>query len=608
MGLFENFPYTNFHRTNLDWLMQKTKENSAALDDLPETITETVLDMASEGLLPIPESYWRNVQDFIDEPLTGDNLGAAFQAAADKGEYCLYIPAGQYINPRIKITSETHVKCYPGVEILVNQAQSDHVITATNTVLTWEGGLFRITNGVADNVLLNNGGFNTAVFYLSGCRDSVISGCSCDRNKLPRFVGMLNCVHCYIRMLTIRNQLGAAIYLGDTCQDITVEHNTFTNIDKAVDAVSSSLYDYCYAVYTGVSGTDFVVPANNLIYRNNFISDSEDCGLDSHGAQNVIIENNRILNTVNAITAYNDNARNRRPAGWVMCNIRIANNYCVSTKDIPSGTAYPHPYIFVGASNIYSELLDNPYIPGSYGTPYDFADCEICNNYIDTVNSGAGATYSREIIYAAGSKNLNIHDNTFRCHSVNIPFKPARALSFRFENNTVIEPYANPITAEGSSGEIASNTGFTILSAPSALAVIETDGRIANPTLARRGLYFESFNSTAAVLKGVEIGKHPNQGSGSIIAAAVSFTVQVADGICRITAMPVAGDAQTVRRWMIPEGTALSLTAGGQSYNVYVGPYVSNNSFYILDAAGAINTSPNGNGSFDFRTLTRTTV
>lgn len=38
MGLFEQFPYTNFHELNLDWILTKIKEFQTRLDEFQDTI------------------------------------------------------------------------------------------------------------------------------------------------------------------------------------------------------------------------------------------------------------------------------------------------------------------------------------------------------------------------------------------------------------------------------------------------------------------------------------------------------------------------------------------------------------------------------------------
>ena len=42
MGLFEQFPYTNFHELNLDWVIQKVQDFDAQLQNIDAQITNIV--------------------------------------------------------------------------------------------------------------------------------------------------------------------------------------------------------------------------------------------------------------------------------------------------------------------------------------------------------------------------------------------------------------------------------------------------------------------------------------------------------------------------------------------------------------------------------------
>lgn len=42
MGLFEQFPYTNFHELNLDWVIQKVQDFDAELQNIDAQITNIV--------------------------------------------------------------------------------------------------------------------------------------------------------------------------------------------------------------------------------------------------------------------------------------------------------------------------------------------------------------------------------------------------------------------------------------------------------------------------------------------------------------------------------------------------------------------------------------
>lgn len=47
MGLFEQFPYTNFHELNLNWMLQKIKEFKSDLDNIDSEITNIVQEYLS---------------------------------------------------------------------------------------------------------------------------------------------------------------------------------------------------------------------------------------------------------------------------------------------------------------------------------------------------------------------------------------------------------------------------------------------------------------------------------------------------------------------------------------------------------------------------------
>lgn len=46
MGVFEQFPYTNFHDLNLDWIIKKVKDlDNKVNDDLDQIITDRVTEL-----------------------------------------------------------------------------------------------------------------------------------------------------------------------------------------------------------------------------------------------------------------------------------------------------------------------------------------------------------------------------------------------------------------------------------------------------------------------------------------------------------------------------------------------------------------------------------
>lgn len=83
MGLYEHFPYTNFHELNLDWMLAKIKSIEAALGNLdPDSIKEAVYEYIREH----PDVFPFVTPQLFDAHANGrDDDSAAIQAAVDAG-------------------------------------------------------------------------------------------------------------------------------------------------------------------------------------------------------------------------------------------------------------------------------------------------------------------------------------------------------------------------------------------------------------------------------------------------------------------------------------------------------------------------------------------
>lgn len=71
MAVFENFPYTNFHEINLDWVISKVTEYVAKFDDLEDFVNKTVEEqnaLIEQALIEISEGM-QELRDYITENL-----------------------------------------------------------------------------------------------------------------------------------------------------------------------------------------------------------------------------------------------------------------------------------------------------------------------------------------------------------------------------------------------------------------------------------------------------------------------------------------------------------------------------------------------------------
>lgn len=122
MGLFEHFPYTNFHGLNLDWLLAKYKE----LDGDVKALKEYVSTFVDDQLVPIVEAKLdemvengeldeilrrMEVIDYVTPQMygaVGDGLTddtEAFQAAVDSGKAVCLLMTSMY-----KLTDTIHLR------------------------------------------------------------------------------------------------------------------------------------------------------------------------------------------------------------------------------------------------------------------------------------------------------------------------------------------------------------------------------------------------------------------------------------------------------------------------------------------------------------------
>lgn len=107
MGLFEQFPYTNFHEMNLDWLLKIVKEIAGKVDSLETDIDHAIIDAINNGefdsiIDQILFNEKLSVYDtFADIPTTGLASGdlvmtRGFYAKGDGGEALYQVESGYY--------------------------------------------------------------------------------------------------------------------------------------------------------------------------------------------------------------------------------------------------------------------------------------------------------------------------------------------------------------------------------------------------------------------------------------------------------------------------------------------------------------------------------
>lgn len=544
------YPWGNTQQLNLNWILQQIKE-----------IRET---LPKEN----PQYSVINIADEILEPLSSDNFETAFFYALAKSSY-IYIPAGEY-STHIELTQDCTI--FLDENCHLTPIDDRTIFYAQNCSFNLYGGT--LTCGEDDNSRTRT---NYYLVYLQNCSNCEIKGVKSPYSKTSGVFWVDACTSVIFENCAFSNMLRAAIFFADNCKNVTVRNCYFNGSHPIAGQ------DYCYFVYTGVkSNSSRATPCENLIYENNYCIDSDDCGLDTHGATNVTIRGNVVLQTVCAITAYNDNARANRPAGWTMLNVLIENNYCKSDKTIPVGSAYPHPFLFLGASNTNKKSE----YPTDYGTYNDYDNCVIRNNYFETANNFS----SGSIYLSQTTRNLTFDSNTINLIGIataDIYFK--RSFMFKFINNNVIGKRLK-LTVSHGCGQIRDNIGIRLDYSNSYVSYYYgtdiTQGYVAPPTVKMGDLFYASSELRQCTSYGLR--------ERLTYADAIRvFNITVADGI-----------ATCDDNVYIPD-LALSLT-GDSSINAYITDVLDYESFSIRNASG--NPVPDGNYVATIRDHTFTAV
>lgn len=411
------------------------------------------------------------------------------------------------------------------------------------------------------------------MIHLDECHDSCIENIFCTHSKHSAVIRLYNTENVIIQNCTFEHVLNSAIRIVDSCNNTTVRNCTIKYSRYAYNNY------YCYAVYTGIQNMDTAigtVPPDNLIYENNYVYDTEDSGLDTHGATNVIIRNNKILQTVCAITAYNDGSRVNRPSGWRMRNVLIENNYCESNKANDASTGFPHPFIFVGSTN--DATTDDDTSSKSGKANYDdFINCVLRNNYIKSPNDVRIITLSTVATNVKIENNYIYQDGS----STNSVIYGVHTIGLRILNNTFRRNNSSYCTYSLHHGyaEISGNTGLLVN----------------DPSFSQLNrIYGEDVHMRLSVRCGtvMRVGDIINNGSGTKLYSPVNFigsridtsrytntdklnlTVDVIDNICYMK----NGELN----YLLPDlGIKMTNNSTSQVINAYVVTLLSFDSFKV---------------------------
>lgn len=344
MGLFDQFPYTNFHELNLDWIINEMKKLREDFDSLPDSIIEKLIANFRLG-------------NFINVKLLGakgDGVSddtSIIQKAIDKFK-AVYIPAGTY-----KITT-----------LFIN---TDNTILGENADSTILNGIVK-TAGYDENTDSNNAG---------GVHDAILCNLSIIHGGL-RMYGYRNLLsHVYIHKCDIGLISEWATYLGGVAEtdegnvgfmETIVDKCRFYNNGKGViwKGPHDSIFHDCWFYLNGdalsLEKSEKYTATASIINNSHFYANSKTACVDNAGCYlfNTQIESTG-FNNANGIDVC---ALNLASGGSRVVNCFIfSNTVGVSLKMLSSDNYINDCFLFNNATalecrgqrNDFSVLLRN---------------------------------------------------------------------------------------------------------------------------------------------------------------------------------------------------------------------------------------------------------
>lgn len=357
MGLFEHFPYTNFHELNLGWLVEEVKKLSDEmgqydvhmeelvdqwLTDHPEYVT-TVVD----GSLTLPKFAESLKQLTVNGYVTPEMFGAegdgvaddtqAVQDALDDGKPVYF--AGTYKVTAALTAGDSYLFgrgkiAYAGSYIRNLLSITGKCLMKDITIDGNDACAIAVMVVQTDNAIIKN-------VSISNCKNIATDPCSCSGLAIAECdnADISDCTITNISRVTtlpgVHSSTGIAVYAHN---NVVIHGCHIENIHSTVES------EECDGIYCAYLST----PVENMayIYGNTII----DCTgrFVKTQAKEAIIDGNKCINSV-AFTA----TRYFQPFSQQLGNFRITNNF------VNLGSSYERVYthiISAAMSNLCSDL------------------------------------------------------------------------------------------------------------------------------------------------------------------------------------------------------------------------------------------------------------
>lgn len=258
MGVFENIPYTNFHETNLEWVVNKIKSLEKDWSSLPENLKDYVYEYLDEHPEFFENGFYITPQKYgaVGDGVHDDTLAFQTMAAACTEKSFVVIPKGAYLLTA-DVFCNVDVKSNEGVFI------NKHFITQNNKDV-----MFAQSNMQGVKIVDINSGYTVQAFCYNKNDDVYYLGTASPDDNTQVIITLDNRLNkisettltepaLHLNTLTydsVNNRLLTIRSGGHDILEINLTNGTVSQLVRLDDFNSGMIYDDALNLFVGVNG------------------------------------------------------------------------------------------------------------------------------------------------------------------------------------------------------------------------------------------------------------------------------------------------------------------------------------------------------------------
>lgn len=290
MGLFDQFPYTNFHELNLDWILGQMKNVEGYVKNIEGVIGETTREMIEslyeKGLLTTPYNIISNGADN-----TGvKDASTIIQTVLDTFKIC-FIPNGTYrLEKPIIVDSGMLILGESATDSILKCVNNDAFVTRDFNDRTGKGNAEAPHGFCLFNLHLTGNDTHTGVkiygyhYFIQQCFiEHFETGVYSEYNKNPGFTPSGDTFESYIEKSLIQHCTKCINYIGPS--DSFINHVCFSNAKRGIILTTSATswsngcsVNNCHGYTIFDKGAGCCYDISSPIFLNDSTGESSDIG------------------------------------------------------------------------------------------------------------------------------------------------------------------------------------------------------------------------------------------------------------------------------------------------------------------------------------------